>query len=120
MTFCLNLLLGKLLEVVKPEGESVATLMWIQMQVPHTMRDFNPNHFIPIISRSEPISVAIDHSTPSKAYEITISECTTNRSIDSSLPSVAGGSLLESPSVDKTSVLLQSFVAIDESLLDVD
>ena len=27
VTFCLNLLLGKLLDGVKPEGESVATLL---------------------------------------------------------------------------------------------
>ena len=51
------------------------------------------------------MSVAIDHSTPSKIFEITIHECTTNRSIDSSLPSVTDDSLVESPSVDKTSVL---------------
>ena len=119
--FCLNLFTRKSVgRKVQPEGESVATLMWTQMQVPRSMRDFNPNHFVPIISISESISVAIYLSTSSKTYETTISECTTTRSIDSSLPSVTGASLVEFPSVDKTFVSIQSSVAIDESSLDVD
>ena len=105
---------------VRPEGESVATLMWTQMHVPRSMRDFNPNHFVTIISRTEPIPVVIDLNTPSKTYEnITVSDCTKNKSVGRSLLSVIGASLVESPSVDKTSVSMQSSVALDESPLDV-
>ena len=85
---------------VKLDGESVTTVMWTQMHVPRSMRDFNPNHFVPIIPTIQPITEVIDLNTPSKTSEnTTLSDCTTNQSVDSSLPSNIGASTVDSPTV---------------------
>ena len=41
-------------------SDSIATLMWAQMHAPPSIRDFSPNHFVPIIQRKKPITEVID------------------------------------------------------------
>ena len=45
---------------VNMNSDSVATLMWTQMHAPRSIRDFSPNHFVPIIQRKKPITEVID------------------------------------------------------------
>ena len=50
---------------VKLSEEPAATVMWTQMCVPRTVRNFSPNHFVPLFHRSEPVTQFINLCSPS-------------------------------------------------------
>ena len=43
-------------------------VMWTQMHVPRSLRDFNPNHFVPIVPRINQTPVVIDLSIPFTSF----------------------------------------------------